>query len=888
MKNLHKRWRLAVFLVLAVVAAQICASVAAKTHRVHNFLVGQLEHSFGRHVEVDYFSVTLLPVPMLDSQRVTIGEDPSFGNEYFLRADHLTVTLRWTGLLLGRFEFGTVSLDKPSLILTRNLAGKWNLENWLPPDQDAVDKAAHVYGPRQTAAQGNFLREINVDEGRINFKIGDEKLPFAFIAVTGTVDQVTAGRWQLRLKAEPWRSGVQLQSPGIVSIAGDIAGTSARLRPAELSVHWDKASLADIFRMVDGADLGVRGEFTLDATAKSGVVADDATSAPGTPQRWAVAVAARGTRIHRWDLTDRDDNPRVNIFLNGQWNSSEGVVLARELKVEGPKSNLRGTAKFSAALTPAWDWQVDSAGIQATDILAWYRAFHGGVDDRVTAEQFFTGAMHISGWPITLQAAAFSSAGGIVTIAGIDRALRVSAMRGGTERDKFTVEPLTISVDENSSKTAVSLRAPMPAAKRAMPASATKNLLELTMTEDLTLHSGVVSVTGRVEEVADALTVSAAVGHKLNYGWDMHGPVAGALSWAWNSASPRGQWNGTATVSGAVLQAAGLNLPIQAGDVRLQWKNGKRMASIGTMAVLGANWSGEIAETSLPGDPQTPRWNFKLHGDHLNATELDRWIGPRARPGWLSNLLPALLRDNTPKALPTELLQQLNAEGEMRVDELTIERLSLRDLRTQISMRDLHLEVKDAQARWAGGTVRGKLRGVFAPAPKYEVAAELQDVDLAQIPAGHLTNAFAGTGSASIQLTAEGVGREQLLQKLAAHGRVRLNHPEFRLANVTQHATDTEAPGGISSWASGQGAFSVAEKSIKLEGLQLDGENGRTIVRGNVKFSREANLRAETRLALPGSNAADPVPAPAAVQITGTLDAPKITFDNLQARKSTD
>jgi hypothetical protein len=134
------------------------------------------------------------------------------------------------------------------------------------------------------------------------------------------------------------------------------------------------------------------------------------------------------------------------------------------------------------------------------------------------------------------------------------------------------------------------------------------------------------------------------------------------------------------------------------------------------------------------------------------------------------------------------------------------------------------------------------------------------------------------------------VGREQLLQKLAAHGRVRLNNPEFRLANVTQHATDAGGPGGISSWASGQGAFSVAEKSIKLEGLQLEGENGRTVVRGTVKFSREADLRVETRLTLPGSNAVDPVPtpAPAAAQISGALDAPKITFDNLQARKSTD
>ena len=33
----------------------------------------------------------------------------------------------------GRFEFGTLTLERASLILVKNAEGRWNLERWLPP-----------------------------------------------------------------------------------------------------------------------------------------------------------------------------------------------------------------------------------------------------------------------------------------------------------------------------------------------------------------------------------------------------------------------------------------------------------------------------------------------------------------------------------------------------------------------------------------------------------------------------------------------------------------------------------------------------------------------------------------------------------------------------------
>ncbi len=240
MTRLRKWWRPAAFVVAIVIVSQIGVSLLVRTHRVHAYLVRHLERAFGRPVEVAHFSVLILPSPSLDAEEITVGEDAVFGNEYFLRAERLSAGLRWTGFVRGRFEFGTLSLSKPSLNLVRNGDGRWNLERWLPPAKINVPGGLPaVYNvARAIGTPANHLTRINIDEGRVNFKIVDEKLPFALTNVSGVVEQVTPGRWQLQLAATPWRSGAALQTAGSVNVRGDVAGTSARLQPAEFHLHW--------------------------------------------------------------------------------------------------------------------------------------------------------------------------------------------------------------------------------------------------------------------------------------------------------------------------------------------------------------------------------------------------------------------------------------------------------------------------------------------------------------------------------------------------------------------------------------------------------------------------------------------------------------------------
>src|ERR1700719_121315 len=376
--NLRNSWKVALWVTAILVAAQIAASISVHTPRVRNYFSARLEDAFGRPVQVKYFNIEILPSPRIYASGVTVGEDPAFGYEYFLRAERLNAGLRWSGFLRGRFEFGTWSLSQPSLTLVRNREGRWNLEDWLPPAKRPGAVSAPVYGPSRAPGIANRLEKIEIDDGRINFKESDIKRPFALISVSGSVEQVSPGRWKLELEAQPWRSGVTLQSAGTVQVRGDIAGTSARLQPATFGVRWNKVSLADLFRLLHGRDYGVRGPFELEATAKSGAPADTANTATISSfddsfvgGDWSYSIIASAAQIHRWDLTERSDNPALTANVQGRCNVALKRLAADTLTLETPLSNLHGAAEFISAANPFVQIKLESAGIQGADILSW-------------------------------------------------------------------------------------------------------------------------------------------------------------------------------------------------------------------------------------------------------------------------------------------------------------------------------------------------------------------------------------------------------------------------------------------------------------------------------------------------------------------------------------
>jgi uncharacterized protein involved in outer membrane biogenesis len=875
MTKLQKWWKPALGIVVLVIALQAGVSLLARTHRVHAYLVAHLERAFGRQVEVVSFNARILPSPQLDANGVTVGEDPSFGHEYFLRAERLSAGVRWLGLLRGHFEFGTMSLNKPSLILVRDSEGRWNLERWLPPARADAVQGPHSFGPLLPVAPVNRLQKIDFDEGRINFKTGDDKLPFAFTGVSGSVEQISPGRWQLQLEAQPWRSGVSLQSAGTIKVVGDVAGTSTRLQPAEITLHWSAASIADVFRLFRGQDYGVRGAFALDATAKSGTAKEDATG------DWKFSVQGRAGQIHRWNLTERADNPRLNVNVKGRWNVGAGSLLAEEIAVEGPRSNLRGMFHLSGRSTPSMELRLDSLGIQATDLLAWYRAFHPGVAEGVTAEQYFTGGMILSGWPLALESAALSSSGGIVRVPGLADPVRIGSFSGGRERGVLTMGPVRVALGGEPRD--------VTAPKRRRVALAMENAADLTIAHDLNSQAGSISVEGNILKVEDFLKLSVALGHQLNHGWELTGQATAVTKWDWKKPFD-GRWNGRIGFNKGNLTVAGLNQPLKISESELDWMEGRRAARLVKLEGFGGTWTGNIEELSQNDGGNGPQWNFHLSVDRLNAADLDRWVGPRARPSWLQRLLPQLLGGPAPSTPASELVRRVNAEGELDITQLTIEKLQLEQVLAKGSLHDLQLDVREARAEWAGGKVQAEISANFLPRPVYEIAVKLEHVNLAQLPgAGRNAERLGGVASGTLQVKTEGVGRDELLGKLVGRGEFHLNKVEFRGWDVNASVADGAAHAGVSRWATGECSLSLHDSSIFLEKFRLDGGKQLTLVNGTLSFGRNADLAIETTSARKNK---DPKTidsgAGHVLKISGPLDGPKVSVEKSGVRQPAD
>src|ERR1700685_1006825 len=69
--------------------------------RLRDVVTSRLEAAFGRPVPAAAYSFSLWEGPVLEASSVTVGEDPRFGYEYFLRADSLQARFRWLPLLRG-------------------------------------------------------------------------------------------------------------------------------------------------------------------------------------------------------------------------------------------------------------------------------------------------------------------------------------------------------------------------------------------------------------------------------------------------------------------------------------------------------------------------------------------------------------------------------------------------------------------------------------------------------------------------------------------------------------------------------------------------------------------------------------------------------------------
>jgi hypothetical protein len=183
--------------------------------------------------------------------------------------------------------------------------------------------------------------------------------------------------------------------------------------------------------------------------------------------------------------------------------------------------------------------------------------------------------------------------------------------------------------------------------------------------------------------------------------------------------------------------------------------------------------------------------------------------------------------------------------------------------------------------------VHARLSAKFLPRPSYEVTADFDQVNLAQLPAPpRSADRFAGTASGTLHFTTLGVGRDELIARLTGRGDVRMRNIEFRGWDVNASVAEGEPRTGESRWAAGEGTFTLRDRGVVLAGLRLESGREATLVKGTVSFGRDADLtiqttsdgRREIRAIEPGH----------ILKISGPLDIPRVSVENTAAHQPAD
>jgi len=153
-------------------------------------ITNSISRAVARPADVGSVQLRFLP-PGFDLQNVVIYEDPAFGAEPMLRAPEVTASVRLTSLLRGRLDISRLELTEPSLNLVRRADGRWNWEALL--ERTAHTPLAPTAKLKSEARPG--FPYIEASSGRINFKAGTEKKPYALLNADFALWQESENEW---------------------------------------------------------------------------------------------------------------------------------------------------------------------------------------------------------------------------------------------------------------------------------------------------------------------------------------------------------------------------------------------------------------------------------------------------------------------------------------------------------------------------------------------------------------------------------------------------------------------------------------------------------------------------------------------------------------------
>ena len=262
---------------LAVVVLGLIAPFIDGT-RFSGKLRSALETSLGRSVEFQSVHFTVFSGPGFSLDGVTIGEDPRYGLEPFAYVPTLEARVRLDKLLLGQFRLASIRLVDPSLNLVKRNDGTWNV----------VEMVNRLSAPRRMPL--SLFPALEVSDGRIDVKFGTRKTLLYIADADLNIYPQRSGKVYIQFSGSPART--DRAGNGFSHFRG---AASWYTRPAsanrlEADITLDESNLSEVTTLLEGHDIGIHGTVTSQAHIA------------GPLNGLQISGHVTFDDVHRWDL----------------------------------------------------------------------------------------------------------------------------------------------------------------------------------------------------------------------------------------------------------------------------------------------------------------------------------------------------------------------------------------------------------------------------------------------------------------------------------------------------------------------------------------------------------------------------------------------------------
>lgn len=704
-------------------------------------IVNAVSLALGRRVEVQWVKLRMLPQPGFDLENFIVYDDPSYSAEPMLRAQEVTATLRLRSLIRGRLVIGRLSLKEPSFNLVRSDQGHWNLESLL-------ERAAHT----PTAPTANTKPEarpvfpyIEAENGRINFKIGQEKKAYALTDADFALWLDSENKWSMRLRAQPVRTDFNLSDTGTLRVNGSWQRSeSLRSTPLNFAIRWEQAQLGQFTKLMYGNDKGWRGSLLMIANLV------------GTPEDLSVKLDSSVQDFRRYDIVP-DDSMRLAASCTARYSSVEHLLSRVLCQSPVGKGRLELTGSISSPTGPrGYNLELIARDIPVHNIVILARRAKKDLPADLSAAGKLDGKFGLSSPAPQSPSWDWSGSGKISNLQLTSESVPAELA--------FEPIPFVISV-----KSEIDGRTPNNDKKRLTEYDNPTHVeigpfsLPLGKNSDVTVRGWMgksgYSFTAEGETPIQRVLLAGRV-----LGLRTPDPVADGT--AKLNLQVAGAWNG--------FSAPAVNGTAQLHDVRTEWRSldgpieiASATVSLSPSGVQVQKLAAKAAGTRWDGSLSFPRQcsvlaacpiRFDLQADRIDYEHLRDWLNPRPRKRpWYRFLSPGV----QPGPM---LLSTLNASGSVRADKLEVRDLTASRVSAEVEMKDGNVHLADLSADLLGGKHRGDWKINFSDTvPEVSGSGTVQHASLAQLAVAMHEGWITGTGSGAYRFSWVGKSSENWL-----------------------------------------------------------------------------------------------------------------------------